>query len=205
MPYDMNIGANPAMNPGHEMSHDEAKKHLFMHLDDICTYLYCGTHWHLKAANACRKVLVRGFGRWHDCEAKGDFCQLERLEKVMQDKLGYMPHIDMEMVSKAEMYTMNTMEDFKNHFKLWERNEMELIECLNQAIHASRTIDIQTYKELMCLTDEVQDEKMRASMVKDSLAFGGWNGHDISVKSKWIHEYFEHQHKDGEDININLG
>ena len=188
-----------------EKTREDIKKELLTLLDEICTYLYCGAHWHLKAANACRKILIRGFGRWHDCEAKGDFCALLKLEKVTQDKLGYMPKVDMEMVSKAELYTMNSMEDFKNHFRMWEANESELIECLNHAIHKSRTIDIQVYQALMCLEKEVQDERMRAKMAKDSLMFGGWSGHDISVKSKWIHEYFEHTHKDGEDININLG
>lgn len=189
---------------GH-MLHGDSEKELYTCLDDICTYLYCGMHWHIKAANASRKILVRGFGRWHDCEAKGDFCCLKKLKKIVQDKLGYDPKVDMQMVSKAEAYTMNNLEDFKNHFRIWENNEMELIGCLNKAIHASRTIDIQIYKELMCLAKEVQDEKMRACMVKDSLAFGGWNTHDISIKSMIIHKYFEHEHEDGGEININLG
>lgn len=199
MPYDMR-------NPDHgEMGREETLKYLYEYLDEIATYLYAGTHWHMRAANYSRKNLIRGFGRWHDCEAKGDFCALQKLEKVVNDKLGYMPHIDMEAVSKAEAYAMDDPNAFKMHFDIWEHNESELIECLNHAIHKSRAIDIQIYKELMCLEKEVQDEKMRARMAKDSLAFGGWNGHDISVKSKWIHEYFEHEHKDGEDININLG
>jgi len=94
---------------------------------------------------------------------------------------------------------------FKSHFDLWELNEKEFIECLNKAIDKARLIDIQIYQELICLTKQVQDEVMRAKMVKDSLAFGGWNPHDISVKSMIIHKYFEHEHKDGEEININLG
>lgn len=201
-----NYPMNPGMNPGHdEMSRDEKLQHLYEYLDEIATYLYAGAHWHTKAANYSRKNLIRGFGRWHDQEAKGDFCALQKLEKIVYDKLGYMPHVDMEMVSKAETYTMNDMGAFKAHFDLWERNESELIECLNHAIHKARTIDIQLYKELMCLEKEVQDERMRAKMAKDSLSFGGWNPHDISVKSKWIHEYFENDHEDGGEININLG
>lgn len=206
MAYDMRNPGNPAMmNPGHDMSHEEMKKALHDELDHICSYLSAGACWHLRAANACRKMLIRGMGRWHDCEAKGDFCSLEKLLKIIQDKLGYNPKIDMEMAAKAEMYTMNNMEDFKNHFRLWDSNESELIECLNHAIHLSRTIDIQIYKELMCQTKEVQDERMRARMAKDSFAFVSWNPHDISVKSMMIHKYFEHEHKDGSEININLG
>jgi hypothetical protein len=195
----------PYNNPMQMNPHSDGKYELFEELDKIGTYLDAGCHWHLQAANASRKMLIRGFGRWHDCEAKGDFCELEKLKKVVQDKLGHDIKIDMDIVTKAEAYTMNNMEDFKNHFKIWDNNESELIECLNHAIHESRTIDIQIYKCLMALEDEVQDEVMRARMAKDSLAFGGWNPHDISVKSMLIHKYFEHEHKDGGDININLG
>lgn len=197
---------NPGMNPGHdEMSHEETRNHLLSHLDDICTYLSAGSHWNMRAANASRKLAVRGFGRWHDCAAKSNFCTLDCLEKIVGDKLGHMPKIDMQMVSKAEMYNMANMNDFKAHFKMWMDMQHELIECLNHAIHKSRTIDMQIYQKLCCMADEAQDEKMRIRMVHDNLDFGGWNGHDISVKSKWIHEYFEHQHKEGEPININLG
>ena len=174
-------------------------------IDKIATYLYAGAHWHLRAANYSRRNLIRGFGRWHDCEAKGDFCALVKLEKVINDKLGYMPAVDMHLVSSAEAYIMNDANAFRVHFDLWEKNETELVDCLNRAIHEARTIDIQIYKELMCLAEEVQNEIMRAGMAKDSLAFGGWNPHDISIKSMLIHKYFEEEHSEGNEININLG
>lgn len=187
------------------MSHEESMKHLRKHLDDIFTYLSAGSHWHMKAANASRKLCVRGLGRWHDAKAKSDFCELECIEKIVGDKLGHMPHIDMQMVVKAEAFDMNNMNDFKTHFKMWMDMEEELSECLSHAIHKARTIDMQIYEKLCCLADKSQNEKMRVRMAYDSLDFAGWNPHDISVKSKWIHEYFEREHKDGEDVNINLG
>jgi hypothetical protein len=128
-----------------------------------------------------------------------------KLEKIVGDKTGYMPHVDMAIVAQAEAYEMRDADAFKAHFEVWRKRESELVDCLNRAIHAARTVDVQMYKELMCLADEVQNEIMRACMAKDSLAFGGWNPHDISIKSMIIHKYFEEEHKDGGDININLG
>jgi hypothetical protein len=64
MHYDRN-------NPG--MGREEAKKELCDLLDHIATYLYSGAHWHMRAANWSRYNKIRGFGRWHDCEAKGRF------------------------------------------------------------------------------------------------------------------------------------
>lgn len=197
MPYD-------TMNPDN-MGREETKKHLYAFLDDICTYLSSGAHWNLRAANASRKLAVRGFGRWHDCEAKQDFCELMHLEKIVGDKLGHMPTVDMQMVNKAEMYDMANMNDFKAHFKMWIDMEEELAECLAHAIAKARTVDMQIYEKLCCMADKAQNEAMRVRMAYDSLDFAGWNPHDISVKSKWIHQYFEAEHKDGEDVNINLG
>ena len=204
MPYD---ARNPSMNPGHEeMNHEEKKKELCMELDRICTYLFAGCLWHLRAANASRKIHVRGPGRWHDDgEAAGDFCSLKGLLKMSRDRLKYDPRIDMAMVAKAEPYTMNNLDDFKAHFPMWKKNEAELIECLDRAIHLSRTINAEIYEKLMCLIKEVQGECTQIEMAEDSFIFGGYMPHDVSVKSKWMHEYMEHEHKDGDDINFNLG
>lgn len=196
-------------NPGHEpemmMNMEEMKQKLYEYLDEICTYLSANAHWNLKAANGSRRIAVRGFGRWHDNEAKCDFHELEHLEKIVGDKLGYTPKVNMEMVSKAEMYEMRDMNAFQNHFKLWMDAQKELSECLTHAIKKARYVDMQIYDKLCCLASKTQNEKMRVKMAYDSLAFAGWNPHDISVKSKWIHDYFENKHKDGEDINFNLG
>jgi len=200
MPY-----INPAQHESHEMSHEEMKRVLCEHLDDICTYLSAGTHWNMRAANASRKLAIRGLGRWHDCCAKSMFCELEHLAKVVGDKLGYMPKIDIQLVAKAEMFDMNNINDFKAHFKMWMDMQHELAECLNHAIHKARTVDVQIYEKLCCMANMVQNEKMRIRMTYDSFDFAGWNAHDISVKSKWIHHYFEHEHIEGEDVNFNLG
>jgi hypothetical protein len=192
-------------NRPEEKNRDDYIKELCTCADEIATYLYAGTHWHMKAANYSRMNCIRGFGRLHDCQSKEDFCDLLKLEKIFIDKLGHIAQVNMETVTKAEAYTMPNADAFKAHFDVWINNESDFSECLNRAIHISRSVDMQIYKELACLAERVQNEIMRARMIKDSFSFGGWNPHDISVKSKWIHEYFEHHHEDGAGINVNLG
>ena len=193
------------MERDHEMTHEETERHLFECLDNICTYLSAGAHWNMRAANASRRLAIRGFGRWHDCCAKYNFCELDRLEKIVGDKLGRSPRIDMQMVSKAEAFDMGNMSEFKSHLKMWMDMHGELSDHLNRAIHSSKKIDMQIYEKLCCLVNKVQDEKMRIRMAHDSFEFAGWNPHDISVKSMIIHKYFEEKHVEGEDVNFNLG
>lgn len=207
MPYDnMRNPGNPGSYSHDEMSHEEKKKELCMELDHICTYLFAGCLWNLRAANGSRKIHVRGPGRWHDDgESTKDFCSLKCLLKMSRDKLKYDPRIDMEQVAKAEPYTMNSLEDFKAHFGMWEKNEYELIEHINKAIHYSRTVNAEMYEKLMRLLKEVQSECTQIDMVEDSFKFGGYGTHDVSIKSMLMHKYMEYEHKDGEDINFNLG
>ena len=195
----------PYTTPTQEMSHEEIKKHLCEHLDNICTYLSASAHWNMRAANASRQIAIRGLGRWHDHCAKHNFCELEHLEKIIGDKLEYMPKIDMQLVSKAEMFDMHNINEFKAHFKVWMDMQHELSESLAHAIHKSRKIDMEIYDKLCCLATNIQDEKMRIRLAYDSFDFAGWQPHDISVKSRWIHHYFEHEHIEGEPVNFNLG
>ena len=40
--------------------------------------------------------------------------------------------------------------------------------------------------------------------VYSSLDFAEWHGHDITVKSKWLHDYFEKEYASGM-IDFNIG
>lgn len=197
MPYEM--------NPGNDMPHEDAKHALGLELDHICSYLAMGEMWHRKAANECRKLALRGFGRWHEAESCGDADSLTCLSKLVMDKLMYAPKLDMQMVGKAESYSMNNIGDFKAHFSMWSENESELIECLNKAINLSRAMDIELYNKLCHITDEVQNEKMRIRLAHDRLNLGGWQGHDLGVVSMVMHSYFQNEHKQGSMIDLNLG
>jgi len=64
---------------------------------------------------------------------------------------------------------------------------------------------MEIYDKPCCLATNIQDEKMCIRLAYDSFDFAGWQPHDISVKSRWIHHYFEHEHIEGEPVNFNLG
>lgn len=178
---------------------------LYDALNDICTYLVEGQAWHLKAANECRGIAIRGIGRWHDKEAEGDFNALDPLVKLLGDRLNFKAKIAYPRVERSQNFEIRNIEEFAKHFHVWIDRENEFLKALNFAVSKSGAVDMSLYQCLCKLTKEVQDEAMRARMVYDSMDFAGWNPHDISVKSKWIHEYFEHDYKPGEDINFNIG
>ena len=165
MPYDM-----MTENPG-----AQEKKDFLALLDDITTHLWVGEAWHEKAANEARKIAIRGVARWHEVEGCYDAKTRVCLEKLFRDKLNYAPAADMEMVDKAYKFTMNGAQDFKGHFQAWIDREGRFIDSLNHAIALAGAVDMEIYKELCCLVDEVQNEKMRAKMVHDRLELAGWN------------------------------
>jgi len=80
-----------------------------------------------------------------------------------------------------------------------------LIEKLNIAISEARLINIEIYEKLCHIQKMAQNEAFRVDLVINNLAFAGFNGHDITVKSKWLHKYFEHCHKLGDVIDFNIG
>lgn len=202
---------NPSMmNSGHdmmkyhEMTHDEKKKHLWEELDAISCYLWEGEAWHEKTANECRKIGVRGWGRWHEAEGCYDAKERYCLDKLIRDKLNYAPHIDVDMIDKALNYSMSSMADFKGHHNIWIDREESFIKCLNKGIKLSSEFDMELYGKLCCLINEVQNEAMRVKMVMMRMDIGGWSGHDIGICSMILHEYFECKY-DGGAIDFNLG
>ena len=187
------------------MSHEEKRYKLLSLIDDVCTYLYSGTHWHQKAAQCARKISIRGFGRLHEYMSKIDFADLQCIEKLSIDKLQHIPMVDMEKVTKAEAWEMHDISGFRGHFDDWIERESSYIGCINEAIHYSREIDVQLYNELVCLADRVQNEIFRVKLLGNRLAFGGWSPHDIAYVSQVIHEYYEHGEinlKDPMDYNL---
>lgn len=178
MPYDMR-------NPEH--GHD-------MHeiLNKVCTHLAEGEKWHGKVSNELRKMPnKRGYARIHDDEACGDGEKLICLSKMMRDHLGHAPVIDMQEVAKAEGYTVDSFEGFKNHFKVWSKREKEYADTLNMAIDSVRDKDIDLYHKFCEMAKDVKIEAMRAEWIHDSLADCEWGKHHCAVVSKWLHEQAE--------------
>jgi len=190
----------------HHMSMAEKKNALRECIDDICTYIYSGVHYHQKAANCLRAMALRGFARMNEHLAKVEFEELQDLEKLSTDKLEHVPHVDMEKVVKAESWEMSDMNAFKAHFGEWMNREAMYADCINEAIHYARYVDVQIYGELVCLADRFQEEIFRARLLADRLTLGGWTGADIALVSQTIHEYYEHGEIDPKHpMDYNLG
>lgn len=187
-----------------EMTREDLLREVASHLDAIHTHLVTGYLWHVKMGNDCRKVHVRGLGRWHQaeamCDTKSDMCLL----KLLQDNIGYCPELLIEWVEKSQAFSIENMEDFRQHFEMWCDREAKLIWHLDCAIDLMRGINIAIYKDLMCLQEEVQNEHMRVKWTYDNFAFDKWDAHHILRSSKDIHEYFEHEYKGG-IIDFNIG
>ena len=213
--YNPNMGMRPPMMPSMprpaaepentpENPPENPSSDLFVELDKIVSFMGDCAMWAKRMANQCRKLHIRGYGRWLDCESVDTFKEIVYLEKIMWDKTWKVPTIDFSKFHDTQG-SLAGIEDFKAMHKHWEDKKEKLIECLNKAMTEARTVDVQLYKKLMCLTDKMQDDKVRVSMAYNRLEFAGWNKHDIGVVSMIIHKYFEEHHKDGDAYNLNLG
>jgi hypothetical protein len=187
-------------NNPHAQMQQESSFHA--HLNAICNFLEQGFCWHKRAANQCRKFGVRGWGRLHDLQSECDAKELVCFEKILFDKIWFCPTYKGGYIADVNI---NSMEDFKAHHKQWLAREKEIVPAFNAAIHEARTVDIEIYKKLCSMLCKVQGEIMRVEMILKSLEFAGWNTHDVSVKSKWLHEQAEKGEVSGHDINANIG
>lgn len=182
--------------------HDE---NLLRALDDCCTFFVIGEAAHLTAANECRKFCPRGLGQWHDAERIGDGVCLTKFAKLMGDNIHYRPIIAYGEVDKAQRFEISTMDDFKDHLHDWIEREERFVEALDFVVTKIGTVNMELYQKVCEIVKEVQNEKFRAELVYNSFKFTKWNEHDISVKSKWIHDYFTDVYKPGDPIDFNIG
>ena len=211
MPYNPNQPQGRGMpmqhdEEKHHMNMEEKKNHLRELLDDICTYLYSGVHYHQKAANCFRLLSCRGFGRLHEHMSKLEFCELQELEKLCVDKLWHLPHVDMGKVTKAEEWEIKDLNGLKPFFDDWMKRESIYEECINEAINYARKIDMEIYGKLVCIADRYQEEVFRAHLLKNRLALAGWSGADLALVNQIIHDYYEHGKIDPrKPMDYNLG
>ena len=173
-------------------------------MDKVCTELYTGATWHGRMANEFRKNGLRGFARWAEAEARGDFKSRACLEKLLCDNLDYCPVIDTTNATKAVMFEISGVQGLKPTLEKWYHNEKEFIDILTQAVRESTTINMSIYKELCGILEEVQAEAMRVKMCDKRLNIAGYNGHDIGIVSYLLHEHFE-KTPDDRYVNVNLG
>jgi|GEM_PF-1582705 len=190
----------------HHMSMAEKKNELRSLLDDVCTYLSAGSHWHNKAAQCSWLMAIRGYGRIHELQGIIDEEDLVCLRKLCTDKLKHIAVIDMDKVAKAEAWEMHDINGFRAHFKTWDEREERYMDCINEAIHYARKINIEIYEKLVCIAKRVQNEIFRVGAWYDRHELGGWRGDDIAYVSEIVHEHVESGNYDRMDtMDINVG
>ncbi|MCL2071564.1 MAG: hypothetical protein FWH07_04940 [Oscillospiraceae bacterium] len=173
-------------------------------MDEICSELFIGEHYHERCANEFRKIGLRGFGRWCDCESKGDYCSRVALEKLLCDRLDYSPRINTAGIDKALTVQIGDLSALKSTLESWYNREADFITILNKAVELSRSVDISIYGALCELLEEVQTEKTRVKMLNKRLELKGYDGHDVGQVSKELHKYFE-ANPDDKTLDYNVG
>jgi hypothetical protein len=180
-------------------------------LDEIITFLTEGELWHRRSASESRRFFVRGWGRWHDAEAECDSKSLQSLHKLIGDipTIKHLPTTDSQIIISAQGYKFSETklrEDFINQFTQhhndWISREKKLITCLNSTAKMANDYDTKLYKALLCLKEEVENEKFRVENMLGRMWLTGWS--DIGYVSKVLHDYFEHEYKGGL-IDFNVG
>ena len=173
-------------------------------INQVCTDMFTGEHYHEQCANQFRKVGLRGFGRWCDCESRGDYESRVCLEKLLCDRLDYFPKINTSGINSALSYQISGAKDLKAALEAWYNMETDCIATLNKAVELARTVDICVYNKLCCMLDEVQNEKSRVKMMNKRLELKNYDGHDVAQVSKELHKYFE-ENPDSRDLDFNVG
>lgn len=175
----------------------------FGHLMDcIASDLFHGAAWHGAAANAMRNIGLRGFGRLHEYNAAHDFTKRLELEKILCDRLGLTPEIDVADIGHALAVTLGGPAELKPHLEAWLNSEREFAALLTEAVAMAAGVDLCVYEKLTCILAAVQEEVMRVKMLKKRLELGGYSGHDMGVISMMIHEQMENHPELGMDFNL---
>lgn len=178
---------------------------LIESLNNVATCLAEGMIWHQRSSIECHKLAIKGWAKWHNVESIIDKFTYDKFDKILVEKLMIKPFVDVKQIEEAYKYEIPSMNDFKTHHKIWIQNEKKLVEYLNEAINESKEIDMQLYNKLCDMVEEVQHEIAVVRMTYNNLELAGWMGHDISVKSKWIKDYFDEEYVYGRKIKFNIG
>lgn len=156
-------------------------------MDAVCSELYAGAFWHNVAATAFRKISCRGFARFSQSEASGDFDSLQCLQKLLIDNLDYTPNITADTPKVA----WSSYSELPNILQSWENSEREFAKTLTKAMHMACEIDAAIYRKLIDLIEEVQGEATRVRMCAKRLALSNYDGHDVGHVNKIMHDHYE--------------
>lgn len=179
-----------------------------MTMNEVASYLQEGAIWHRMSGNACRRLNLRGWGRIHDIMAEFDGITGIAFEKLVGDNLEHTIMLDMSMASRAASYKIAPFmgEDYSSfllHHDQWANREDQFKELLEEATALVGYSDEELYHLLFSMTGDVQCEARRVKWIKGNLGSKPtW--HDLTVKSKWLHDYATDDYKGGK-LDFNIG
>lgn len=177
---------------------------LYEVFDHICTCLAEGAMWHMKSANECRNIALKGYGEWHAEESRSDNKTYGEFYQILHDKINFTPNINVAEIDKVNDYKISSLDEFKEHHVKWIKKEESFVKAMNIAIDKVATVDMELYNTLCDMVEDVQGEISLVKYSYDSLAFAEWMGHDVSIKSKYLYDYFTKEHRRGRRINFRI-
>lgn len=178
---------------------------LIKALNDICTFLMEGEEFHKKSASECRKLAINGWADWHTEECKTDKNALTVFMESLKVNSEFALEINSRQVDRVKLLPIKNIDDFRLHHIEWLEREEDFADAINFAIEKIDASNAKLKKWLELLVDEVQSEIELVKYAYTSLKFGDWMGHDISVKSKWMVDYFKKEYKEKQPIKFNIG
>jgi len=164
------------------MAHNE----FYSLMDAVSSELQVGSLWHSAAATAFAQIGLRGKSRWSRSESIGDLKSRLELEKLLVDKCNYIPTITIDM----PQVSWQSISDLPTILRNWEASEREFIKTLMQAFKQAAEIDVEVYRKLLDITNEVQGEAFRVSRCIQRYEATDYYHHDVMRSDLEIHNYF---------------
>lgn len=186
------------------MARDQAKE-IFKDLDQVAAMLIQNEAWHARAANQCRNIGVRGWGKWHDKESLIHKLCLDKTSKLLQDKLNFTPEPNLKGLQEINQFTIRNLDDFIDHHFEWIGREEEFNEVLSYPLQKSKAINRELHERLEALEEEAQRQIALVKMVFKRIKFANFMTHDIAIVSRFIEDYFDYEYVLGCPIKFNIG
>lgn len=183
----------------------EQERELFMGLDEACSMIVDSEAWHAKAANQCRGLGIRGWGKWHDMESILHKKCLDKLAKLLQDKLDFTPELNLKRLEKIDMFQIENLDDFIKHHRQWIEREERFNDALTVPLKTSKKVNRALHEQLEKLEEEAQHQIALVKRTYKNIEFAEFMTHHILVVSKWMEDYFDYDYIPGSKIKFNIG
>lgn len=183
----------------------EQNQELYTGLDEVCVMIIESEAWHARAANECRSLGLRGWGKWHDKESLIHKKCLDKLVKLLQDKMDFTPELNLTRLEKINQFQIDNIDDFIKHHFEWMEREKKFNEALIQPLKESKKINRELHEQLENLEYEAQHQIGLVKRVFKNIKFAQFLPHHIVVVSYWIEDYFDYEYEPHKPINFRIG